>query len=217
MRGSIISILVIENHPIMREALRTALAEEPDLNVVGVATDGNEALALVGKLRPDVILVNLPMPGMDSQEAIARLFKTAPQSRILVVSSLEDEGTVMAAIHAGALGYFPKTAPRTSLLDAVRKVADGVPYLPPGITMKLFQGLRKVKTGSLKGVYQEPLTTRHKEILDLLGKGHSDQEIAVMLGLDEATIRVHVRNLLQRLGLETRAQAVAYIKKHQGG
>jgi DNA-binding NarL/FixJ family response regulator len=112
------------------------------------------------------------------------------------------------------LGYFPKTAPRSFLLEAIRKVADGVPYMPAGIAQKLFSGLRKMKTAPLdRRVVEEPLTERQDEILSLLSEGKTDGEIGTALHLSEATVRSHIRNVMQRLNLETRAQAVAYANK----
>jgi DNA-binding NarL/FixJ family response regulator len=210
-----IRILIADDHPMMREALKTALEDEKDLIVIGEASNGLEAIALAETHHPDVILIDLLMPGMNGLEAIARLVEADPDTKILVVTSLEDEEKVTAAIQAGALGYFPKTAPRSFLLEAIRKVADGVPYLPAGIAKKLFSGLRNMKT-TLPGrsAVDEPLTARQEEILALLGEGRSDQEIGKTLHLSDATVRSHVHRVLQRLGLKNRAQVVAYANGH---
>jgi DNA-binding NarL/FixJ family response regulator len=204
-----IRILIVDDHPMMREALTTALADEKDLHVIGEASDGLEGIKIAAELRPDVILMDLLMPGMDGLESITMIIETNPEAKILVVTSLEDEDKVLAAIQAGALGYFPKTAPRTFLLEAVRKVADGIPYLPAGIALKLFKGIRGLK-GPAKGAEEELLTPRQEEILALMGEGRSDQEIGKQLHLEEPTVRSHVHRILQRLGVENRAQAVAY-------
>jgi NarL family two-component system response regulator LiaR len=196
----------------MREALQTALVDEKDLQVVGEASDGIEALKLAAELHPDVVLMDLLMPGMEGLEAIAKLRESHPQVKILVVTSLEEEDKILAAIQAGALGYFPKTAPRLFLLEAIRKVADGVPYLPAGIAQKLFTGIRKLKA-PVKDTINEPLTARQEEILALMGEGRSDQEISQILHLTEATVRSHVHRILQRLGVENRAQVVAYANR----
>jgi len=204
-----IRILIIDDHPMMREALITALESEEDMKVVGEASNGIEGLKLADEYKPDLILMDLLMPGMDGLESIARLIEKNPEAKILVVTSLEDEDKVLAAIQAGALGYFPKTAPRTYLLEAIRKVADGIPYLPSGIAIKLFKGIRGLK-GPVKSTADEPLTPRQEEILALLGEGRSDEEIGKMLHLEETTVRSHVHRIIQRLGVENRAQAVAY-------
>jgi len=211
-----IRLLIIDDHPMMREALITAFSEEKDLQVVCEASNGVEGIKLAGECKPDVILMDLLMPGMDGLKAIAGILENNPQAKILVVTSLEDEDKVFAAIQAGALGYFPKTAPRTYLLEAIRKVADGIPYLPAGIALKLFKSIRALRVASPgRSAIDEPLTTRQEEILSLLGEGHSDQEIAKMLHLEEATVRSHVHRILQRLGVESRSQAVAFTHNHR--
>jgi NarL family two-component system response regulator LiaR len=211
-----IRLLIADDHPMMREALRTALAEETDLEVVGEASNGIEALKLAQECNPDVILMDLLMPGMDGLEAIGRIIEVNPEARILVVTSLEDEDKIVATVQAGALGYFPKTAPRSYLLEAIRKIADGVPYLPSGIALKLFKGIRGMKA-TAKSTIDEPLTSRQEEILALLGEGRSDPEIAKTLHLEEATVRSHVHRIIQRLGVESRAQAVAYANGRSKG
>jgi len=209
-----IKILIVDDHPMMREALQTALADEADLQVVGEASDGMEALRLAKELAPDVIIMDLLMPVMGGLEAITAICSTNPQAKILVSTSLEDEEKVLAAIQAGALGYFPKTASRSFLLEAVRKVADGIPYLPSEIALKLFKGIRENKIAPPdKKAADEPLTSRQGEILKLLGDGCSDQEIGKALHLEETTVRSHVHSILQRLGLQNRAQAVAYANR----
>jgi len=209
-----IKILIVDDHPMMREALQTAFEGEDDLEMIGEAPDAIKALKMLETLKPDVIMMDMLLPEMSGLEAIEKIIESDPQAKILVLSSMEDEERIVAAIQAGALGYFPKTAPRTYLLDAIRKVADGIPYMPTGITLKLFQGLRKIK--SLYPTYdiEIPLTSRQQEILSLLAKGRLDDEIAKLLHLEESTVRAHVHHILQRLGLKNRAQAIAYA--HQG-
>ncbi|MDD2922547.1 MAG: response regulator transcription factor [Anaerolineales bacterium] len=199
-------IMIIDDHPLMREAFQSAFAIETDLEVVGEAANGLEALNMLAMCAPDIILIDLLMPDMDGLETIEKILKLKPDAKILVVTSIEEEDQIMAAMQAGALGYFPKSAPRKFLLEAVRKVADGAPYLPEGIAMKLLRGIRGMK----KSAVNEPLTARQDEVLTLLGKGYSDAEIAARLSLEEATVRSHVHHIIQRIGVENRAQAVAY-------
>jgi NarL family two-component system response regulator LiaR len=211
-----IRLLIADDHPMMREALLTALAEETDLEVVGEASNGIEALKLAQERKPDVILMDLLMPGMDGLEAIGRIIESNPEAKILVVTSLEDEDKIVAAIQAGALGYFPKTASRAYLLEGIRKIADGIPYLPSGIALKLFKGIRGMQAVA-KNMIDEPLTSRQEEILALMGEGRSDQEIAKTLHLEEATVRSHVHRIIQRLGVENRSQAVVYANRRRKG
>ena len=208
-----IKILIVDDHPMMREALQMAFTDETDLQVIGEAEDAIEALKLLETLTPDIILMDLLMPNMNGLEAIAKIVETNPQARILVLSSMEDEERIVSAIQAGALGYFPKTAPRSYLLEAIRKVADGIPYMPAGITLKLFQGLRRIKTVPT-GEEEVALTARQQEILMLMSEGKTDEEIGKTLHLQESTVRAHVHHILQRLGLESRSQAVAYVHKN---
>lgn len=209
-----IKILIVDDHPMMRDALITALENERDLQVVGEAANGIEALNLAADLNPDVVLMDLLMPGMGGLEAIKKLHETHPQIKVMVVTSLEDEEKVFGAIQAGALGYFPKTAPRAYLLEAIHKIADGIPYLPSGIALKLFAGVRELKNPLPgKSAIDEPLTARQEEILSLIGEGRSDEEIGKILHLTENTVRSHVHRIIQRLGVGNRAQAVAYANK----
>ncbi|MFZ5859105.1 MAG: response regulator transcription factor [Chloroflexota bacterium] len=205
-----IKILIVDDHPMMREALKMSFISEKDLEVVGEASDPLEAFQLLKKITPDVILMDLLMPRMEGVEAIEQIFQSNPQAKLLVVTSMEDEERVVAAIRAGALGYFPKTAPREYLLEAIRKVADGVPYMPVGITMKLFQGLRRTKTVKATEDFEATLTKRQQEILSLLAEGKTDKQIGKILNLQESTVRAHIYHVQQRLGLENRLQVLAY-------
>jgi DNA-binding NarL/FixJ family response regulator len=135
-----IKILIVDDHPIMRNALTISLTGEDDLQVIGEASNGIEALNLLKILTPDIILMDLLMPKMDGLETIGHVFKSNPQAKILVLSSMEDEECVVAAIQAGALGCFPKTAPRQYLLDAIHKVADGLSLYAIGNHHEIISG-----------------------------------------------------------------------------
>lgn len=186
-----------------------ALSAERDMLVIAEAGTAGKAFELLETLKPDVVLMDLLLPDMSGLDAIVRILKKYPGMRIMVLSSMEDEDRILGAIQAGALGYYPKTAPRSYLLEAIRRVADGLPYMPTGIMLKLFHGLRKTK--SIPGqADRETLTTRQKEILVLMAEGKSDSQISRALHLEESTVRAHVYHILQRLGLENRSQAVAY-------
>jgi NarL family two-component system response regulator LiaR len=211
-----IKVMVVDDHPLMRDALLLALEDDPSLHVVGEATNGIEALKLAAELKPDVILMDLLMPGMNGLDAISNLKKLSPNIKVLVVTSLEDEEKVLAAIQAGALGYFPKSASRNYLFEAIHKVADGVPYLPAGIALKLFSGIREMKISLLEGSTEgEPLTARQRQILALVGEGQTDNEIAETLHLAVNTVRSHLHQIVQRLGVRNRTQAVIYARQHR--
>ena len=206
-----INILIVDDHPLMREALKSSFIGEDDLEVIAEASDSIEAFDILKRLTPDVILMDLLMPKMSGLEAITRIIVSNPEARIIVISSMENEDNVVAAIQAGALGYFPKTAPRQYLLEAIRKVADGIPYMPSGITLKLFQGLRRTKTLPGTGDLQITITARQREILNLLAEGKSDAEISKTLHLEEVTVRTHIYRIQHRLGLEKRSQLISYV------
>jgi len=208
-----IKILIVDDHPMMRDALRTSLSTEDDMKVIGEASNGLEALKKLETLKPDLILMDLLMPDMDGLDAIEKIIEVNPDARILVLTSMEEEDRVVSAIQAGAMGYFPKTAPRQYLLEGIRRVADGVPYMPAGITMKLFQGLKKIKTVPASDP-QITITARQREIMLLLAEGKSDEEIAKTLHLQDSTVRAHIHHIQQRLGLDRRSQVIAYVHKH---
>ncbi len=205
-----LTIMIVDDHPLMREALRTALLSERRLKTVCEADSGEEAVELFRIHRPNLILMDLLMPGMSGVETIRQMVEEDPSVKILVVTSLEDEDKIYAAVQAGALGYFPKTAPRSFLIEAIYKVADGVPYLPAGIAQKLFKRLRTMPFVPDEGAAGRTLTLRQEEIVDLMGEGQTDQQISNSLHLSEVTVRSHIHNILQRLNLETRSQVVAY-------
>ena len=211
-----IRILIVDDHPLMREALQAAIAAEPGMQTLGEAGSGREAVMLTHQLNPDVILMDLLMPEMDGVEATQIILAEYPQAKILTFTSMSEEGKVVAAIQAGALGFITKDAPRKELMDAIRIVATGEPCLPPEIVLKLFQGVRKQKTHPLVPYLEDmaaELTPRQEEVLMLLGRGDSNTQIAQSLHLSEATVRSHINHILNRLGLERRAQAIAYASR----
>lgn len=206
-----IKILIVDDHPMMRDALKMAFETEHDLQVIGEASDPTEAFKLLKKLKPDVIIMDLLMPNMNGVDAIEQIVSENPHAKVLVLTSMEDEERILASIQAGALGYFPKTAPRQYLLEAIRKVSNGLPYMPVGITLKLFKGLRHSK---ITANPQITVTARQREIMILLAEGKTDHEIGKTLHLQESTVRAHIHHIQQRLGMENRFQVAAYVHKN---
>jgi NarL family two-component system response regulator LiaR len=204
-----IRVLVVDDHPLMREALRGAIEDEPDMELAGEADNGLEAIALARTLQPDVTVMDLFMAGMDGLEAIARIREENPDARILALTSSTDESKVMAAVQAGALGYLLKDVQRVELLQAIREVSRDNVYLPPHLARKLFNGMRQ---GPAKPPVSpaEQLTTREAEILKRIGEGASNREIAEALCVSEGTVRTHVHHILGKLGLKNRNQAILY-------
>ncbi len=211
-----IRVLVVDDHPLMREALAAAIEDEADMQVVAQAGNGEEAVLQEKRLHPDVIVMDIFMPVKDGLQAMAEINAANPKAHILALTSSTDENTIMAAVQAGACGYLLKDTQRGELLQAIRTVHQGQAYLPPQVAIKLVKQVRKEEArtaGPAKPA--EPLTGREEEVLSLLGQGLSNREIAQALTVSEATVRAHVYHILGKLGLENRGQAILYASKHQ--
>ncbi len=208
MRLKTLQVLVVDDHPLMRQAICTAIESEGDMQVAGEASNGNDAVAQARALRPDVIVMDLLMPAKDGLQAMAEIRAANPDARILALTSSTDQDLVVAAVQAGALGYLTKDTPRAQLLQAIREVQSGNGFLPPAIARKLID---RVHAEHVPSGPAEPLTEREQQVLELVGQGASNKEIAQALTLSEATVRVHVHNLLGKLGLENRGQAMVYM------
>jgi NarL family two-component system response regulator LiaR len=204
---SSIRVLVADDHAIVRKGIRALLATEPDIEVVGEAENGREAVIETEKLRPDVILMDLVMPEMDGIEAIRRITARQPEARILVLTSFAADDKVFPAIKAGALGYLLKDSGPEELVQAIHQVYRGESSLHPTIARKLLQELSRP---SERPPTLEPLTEREVEVLRLVARGQSNQEIADELVISEATVRTHVSNILSKLHLASRTQAALY-------
>ena len=202
-----IRILIADDHPVVRRGLRTLIGSEPGLELVDEAVDGNEAVSKACSLQPDVILLDLMMPHMGGLEAISEIKKDNPQARILILTSFSEDDKVFPAIKAGALGYLLKDSSPDELLTAIRDVYQGQSSLHPTVARKVINELNKP---SDLPPTKDPLTEREVEILKLLARGLSNQEIATQLILSEWTVRTHVRNILEKLHLANRTQAALY-------
>lgn len=202
-----IRVLVVDDHTIVRKGTRALLAEVGDIEVVGEAADGREAMDQAESLRPDVILMDLVMPVMDGIEATRRITDNQPDIRILALTSFAADDKVFPAIKAGALGYLLKHADPEELVDAIRRVYHGEPSLHPSIARKV---LHEVRQPSEERPTPDPLTDREIEVLQLVAQGMSNQEIADQLSIAEVTVRTHVSNILGKLHLANRVQAALY-------
>jgi len=205
----VIRLVIAEDHQIVREGLRLFLDAQPDMEVVAEAADGREALEAVQRHQPDVLLLDLIMPEMDGLEVLRALPQKAPNTRVLVLTSASDDRMVLPAVRAGATGYVLKTISSAELVDAVRKVARGEPMLHPEITRML---MREVRRGPA-AVAGEAFTQRELEVLSLLAHRLTNKEIAAELGISETTVKTHVRNILSKLGVNTRAEAARYARE----
>jgi NarL family two-component system response regulator LiaR len=202
-----IRILVADDHAIVRKGIRALLATEPDIEVAGEAENGREAVTEAESLRPDVILMDLVMPEMDGIEAIRRITARQPEARILVLTSFAADDKVFPAIKAGALGYLLKDSGPEELVQAIHQVYRGESSLHPTVARKLLQELSRP---SERPPTPEPLTEREVEVLRLVARGQSNQEMADQLVISEATVRTHVSNILGKLHLASRTQAALY-------
>jgi NarL family two-component system response regulator LiaR len=207
MEQTTIRVLIVDDHAIVRKGIRALLAEVEDIEVVGEASDGQEAMAQADALSPDVILMDLVMPGMDGIQATRRIAEQEPSPPILVLTSFAGDDKVFPAIKAGALGYLLKDSEPEDLVEAIQQVHRGEPSLQPSIAQKVLKELRRP---SVRPPTPAPLTDREMEVLRMVAKGLSNPEIAQQLVITEATVRTHVSNILSKLHLANRVQATLY-------
>jgi len=206
MTGSI-RILVADDHAIIRKGIGAMLAIVPDMEMVGVAANGREAVALAAELEPDVILMDLVMPEMDGIEAIRAIKANQPEARILVLTTFAGEDKIFPAIQSGALGYQLKDSDPEDLITAIRQVHRGESSLHPLIARKVLQELSRPPE---RPPTADPLTPREVEVLQLVAQGMENQAIARQLVISDATVRTHVSNILSKLHLASRTQAALY-------
>ena len=204
-----IRLVIAEDHQIVREGLRLFLDAQPDMEVVAEAANGRQALEAVQQYHPDVLLLDLLMPEMDGLAVLRALPQVAPETSVLVLTSASEDRLVLPAVRAGATGYVLKTVSSAELAEAVCKVARGEPVLHPEITRMLMREVRR-GPGAVAG---EKLTQRELEVLSLLAHRLTNKEIAAELGVSETTVKTHVRNILQKLGVRTRAEAARYAQE----
>ena len=196
-----IRILIVEDQRIVREGLIALLEDESEVAIVGEASEGAEAVELYAQLQPDVVLMDLQMPNVDGPEATRRIREQSPNARILVLTTYATDEFIFKALRAGARGYLLKDASTDDLLNAIRAVHQGRTLLAPEVAERLVAGV--------SASTPEPLTARELEVLTLLGQGHSNGEIADALTIAPRTVKVHVQNILGKLGASNRTEAVS--------
>jgi len=203
-----ISVLIVDDHAVVRQGIRTFLETAPDLKVIGAAEGGAEAVRLAAEFKPDVALVDLVMPGMDGVETTRAIRAASPSTRVIIFTSFHEDEHIFPAIRAGALSYLTKEAAPNEIADAIRKAARGEAVLEARVAARVVR--------ELQGPGREPvnlyttLSERELEVLRLVARGSSNQEIAEKLVIGESTVKTHVSSILSKLQLEDRTQAAVY-------
>ena len=210
-----VRVMVVDDQRLMREGLRILLELGPDIEVVGEASDGAEALARYEELKPDVVLMDVRMPVMDGVEATRRLTESDPSARVIILTTFDDDAYVFDGLRAGALGYLLKDVSGSELADAIRTVVGGGALIEPSVARKVVKAFARLspRRRSTEPVLAEPLSEREKEVLRLLAQGLSNREIADRLFLAEGTVKNYVSSILQKTGARDRTQAAILAKE----
>jgi two-component system, NarL family, response regulator LiaR len=206
-----IRVLIADDHRVVRDGLRYLLGQEPDIDVVGEAGDGRQALRVAAATRPDVLLLDLYMPGLDGHGVLSELGGTLHPPAVVVLTSATNDEPLVRAMGAGATSYLLKTATADQVIAAVRDAAAGSASLSPVLLNRLTQALHRPPAPD--PLY--PLSPREREVLELIARGHSNRQIARQLGIGEQTVKSHVSNLLTKLDLQDRVQAAIFALRHQ--
>jgi DNA-binding NarL/FixJ family response regulator len=204
-----IRILIVEDQTLMRQGLKTILDLEPGMQVVGQAADGESGIHMALDLRPDLILMDIQMPGMNGIEAIAAICAVWPEARIIILTTFGRDEYVFQGVRAGAVGFMLKDAPADHLIQTIRRIHAGQVFIQPEIASRLLREMIAPHDSSV-----EPLSEREREVLVLLAQGHSNREIAGQLVLAEGTVKNHVSNILGKLQAENRTQAAEIARRH---
>lgn len=201
-----IKILIADDHLLIRQGLRLVLDTEPDLELVGEASDGNEALSLCKKLKPDVVLMDLRMPNMDGLTAIEKLRAEQPEIAVVILTTFNEDDLMFRGLQEGARGYLLKDTDRSTLFDTIRAAARGETLLKPEIMRRVLSQANAPKATSSEPTH---LTERELEVLEAVARGERSKEIAVHLGISERTVKAHLANIYEKLGVDSRAAAIA--------
>jgi len=207
-----VRLLVVDDHPVVRDDLVAILQTQPDFEVVGEAGDGSEAVEAATRTKPDVILLDLEMPGMDGLEALRRIRAGRPESKALVFTAFDSDERILGSLQAGAAGYLLKGAPREEVFKAIRIVSQGGSLLGPLVVSRLLE--KFAVDNADDAPILEPLTTRETEVLGFLARGLTNKEIASRMVITERTVKFHVSSILRKLGATNRTEAVSIAAQH---
>ncbi len=204
-----IKLMLVDDQALFREGLSILLSVQPDIQVVGEASNGQEALELAAKLHPDVVLMDLRMPVLDGVAATRSLHQTLPECRVIVLTTFDDDEYVFEGLRAGAVGYLLKDVPSAKLFEAIRAAARGETFLQPSVAAKVVAEFTRLSTvhPTPHQTLEEALSERELEILRLVSNGSSNREIATSLYITEGTVKNHLTNILSKLGVRDRTQA----------
>ncbi len=209
-------IFLIDDHNLFRSGVKALLARQADFEVVGEAADGLEGLKRAKEIRPDVVLLDLNMPGISGREAVKMLVEELPQTQVLMLTVSEDAEDLLGTLKSGARGYLLKNIDADYLVDAIRRAAQGEAVMSPQMTSKLVKGLQAggAEVVLPQGGDKDRISPREREVLALLARGASNKEMARELSLAESTVKIHVQNILRKLNLSSRVQAAVYAVEH---
>lgn len=213
-----IRVLLVDDHALFRSGIRSLLQRNPEFEVVGEAGDGMEGVKRAGQLRPDVVLLDLHMPGLSGRETARMITKEVPESHVLMLTVSEDADDLLETLRAGASGYLLKNIAADTLIAAIRTAAHGESVVSPEMMAKLLKSVgAEPGRGTLtdaKTAHRDKLTPREREILAFIARGQSNKEIARELAVAESTVKIHVQNMLRKLNLSSRVQAAVYAVEH---
>jgi DNA-binding NarL/FixJ family response regulator len=195
-----IRLLIVDDHPVVRAGLVGMLSDEPGFEVVGEASDGAQAVRVAAATRPDVVLMDLRMPAVDGVQATAQI-TAASDAKVLILTTYESDDQILAAIEAGASGYLLKASPQAEIVAGIRSVADGQTALSPSVAARLVKRMRAPAPEAV-------LTAREIDVLQLVARGNSNKQVAAVLGIGESTVKTHLLNVFEKLGVADRTRAV---------
>jgi two-component system nitrate/nitrite response regulator NarL len=210
-----IRVLLVDDHTLFRSGIKALLQRQPGFEVVGEAGDGLDGLKRAKSLKPDVVLLDLHMPGISGREAVQLIVEEVPDTHVLILTVSEDAEDLIETLRAGAQGYLLKNIDADFLVNAVRSAAEGEAVMSAQMTAKLMQNIRGAAKGpAVATTDHERLTPREREILGFLAKGASNKEIARALDLAESTVKIHIQGILRKLGMKSRVQAAVFAVEH---